>query len=73
MDLWRAVDAVESWLVESPYWLQVLILLAVLVPVLWLLAGLIDRLVDGVLGLRRSGAGAGSRRAPGESVPGDPR
>jgi hypothetical protein len=50
MDVRRTVDAVESWLVESPYWLQVLVLLAVLVPALWLLAGVIDRVVDGVLG-----------------------
>jgi hypothetical protein len=70
MDLWRAVDAVESWLVESPYWLQVLVLLAVLVPVLWLLAGLIDRVVDGVLGPRRSRS---ARRTAGASGPGRSR
>lgn len=48
------VDSVEAWLAGVSFWIQVPILLAVLVPLCWLLAGVIDRLVDRVL--RRHGA-----------------
>ena len=44
------VDAVESWLAGVSYWVQVVVLLAVLGPLCYLLAGLIDRAVDAVLG-----------------------
>lgn len=47
------VDSVEAWLAGVSFWIQVPILLAVLVPLCWLLAGVIDRLVD--LVLRRHG------------------
>lgn len=43
------IDAVESWLAGQSFWLQIPILLAVLVPVCWLAAGLIDRVVDRLL------------------------
>jgi hypothetical protein len=44
-----AIDAVESWIVSQSYWVQVLLLLAVLGPLCWAAAGLIDRAVDAVL------------------------
>lgn len=47
------IDSVEAWLAGVSFWIQVPILLVVLVPLCWLLAGLIDRLVD--LVLRRHG------------------
>jgi hypothetical protein len=43
------VDAVESWIAGVSYWVQVIGLLAVLGPLCYLLAGLIDRAVDSVL------------------------
>lgn len=43
------VDAVESWIAGQSYWVQVVLLLAVLGPLCYLLAGLIDRAVDAVL------------------------
>lgn len=43
------VDAVESWIAGQSYWVQVVVLLAVLGPLCWILAGLIDRLVERVL------------------------
>ena len=43
------VDAVESWIAGQSYWVQVVILLSVLGPLCYLLAGLIDRVVDAVL------------------------
>lgn len=43
------VDAVESWIAGQSYWVQVVILLAVLGPLCYLLAGLIDRAVEAVL------------------------
>ncbi len=51
--MWQAVldvvDAVESWVAGQSYWVQVVLLLAVLGPLCYLLAGLIDRGVDAVL------------------------
>lgn len=43
------VDAVESWIAGQSYWVQVVVLLAVLGPLCWFLAGLIDRVVERVL------------------------
>lgn len=43
------IDAVESWLAGQSFWLQVPILLAILLPLCWLAAGLIDRVVERVL------------------------
>lgn len=43
------VDSVEAWLAGQSYFVQVPLLLAVLIPVLYLLAGLIDRVVERVL------------------------
>lgn len=43
------VDAVESWIAGQSYWIQVIVLLAVLGPLCWFLAGLIDRVVERVL------------------------
>lgn len=60
------VDAVESWIAGVSYWVQVVVLLAVLGPLCYLLAGLIDRAVDAVLAWhsRRDGdRGAGPAQA----------
>jgi len=43
------VDAVESWVVGLSYWMQVVLLLSVLGPLCYLVAGLIDRVVEAVL------------------------
>jgi hypothetical protein len=43
------IDAVESWIVGQSFWVQIPILLATLVPLCWLAAGLIDRLVEWML------------------------
>ncbi len=43
------VDAIESWIAGQSYWVQVVVLLAVLGPLCWLLAGVIDRMVEAVL------------------------
>ncbi len=40
------IDAVESWISEQVFWLQVIILLAVLIPLSWLLAGGVDKIVE---------------------------
>ena len=58
------IDAVESWIAGQSYWVQVVVLLAVLGPLCYLLAGLIDRMVEAVLAWH-------SRRdlAPAEAVP----
>jgi len=58
------IDAVESWIAGQSYWVQVVLLLAVLGPLCYLLAGFIDRVVEAVLAWR-------SRRdlAPAEAVP----
>ena len=51
--IWQTVldviDAIESWIVGQGYWTQVVLLLAVLGPLCYLLAGLIDRVVEAVL------------------------
>ncbi|SDK71014.1 hypothetical protein SAMN04487820_111117 [Actinopolyspora mzabensis] len=39
-------DGVESWLVLLPYPFQVALVLVVLVPLCWLVARLVDRIVD---------------------------
>lgn len=49
MDVGGVIDAVESWLAGQSFWVQVPILLAVLIPVGWLVAGLIDRLIERIL------------------------
>jgi hypothetical protein len=59
-DVLNAIDAAESWIVGQSFWIQVVLLLVVLGPICWLLAGLIDRLVEWALRrhrLRRSQAG----------------
>lgn len=43
------VDSVESWIAGQSYWVQVVVLLAVLGPLCYLLAGVIDRVVEAVL------------------------
>ncbi|GGL84484.1 hypothetical protein [Nakamurella endophytica] len=43
------VDAVESWIAGQSFWVQVPILLAVLIPAAYWVAGLVDRLVDRAL------------------------
>jgi hypothetical protein len=43
------IDAVESWIAGQSYWVQVVVLLAVLGPLCYLVAGLIDRVVEAVL------------------------
>lgn len=43
------IDAVESWLAGQSFWVQVPILLAVLVPICWAMAGLVDRVVERLL------------------------
>jgi hypothetical protein len=48
-DVLDAVDAAESWILEQSYWVQVPILLVVLVPLVWLVAGGIDRIVERIL------------------------
>ena len=40
------IDAIESWVAGQSYWIQVALLLAVLGPLCYLLAGLIDRIVE---------------------------
>lgn len=51
--IWQTVldviDAIESWIAGQSYWVQVVLLLAVLGPLCYLLAGLIDRVVEAVL------------------------
>jgi hypothetical protein len=51
--IWQSVldviDAIESWVAGQSYWVQVVVLLAVLGPLCYLLAGLIDRAVEAVL------------------------
>jgi hypothetical protein len=59
-----AIDDAESWLVGQSFWVQVPILLAVLGPLSWLAAGLIDRLVELLLRRhrrRRNGDGHPAR------------
>ena len=44
-----AIDTVESWISEQGFWLQVLILLAVLVPLCWVVGGAVDKVVELIL------------------------
>jgi hypothetical protein len=50
--IWQGVldviDAIESWIAGQSYWVQVVVLLAVLGPLCYLLAGLIDRIIEAV-------------------------
>ncbi len=43
------IDAVESWIVGQSFWVQIPILLGTLLPLCWLVAGLIDRVVEWLL------------------------
>ncbi len=43
------IDAVESWVAGQSYWVQVVLLLGVLGPLCYVLAGVIDRMVEAVL------------------------
>ena len=43
------VDAVESWIAGQSFWVQIPVLLATLIPLCWLVAGLIDRVVEYLL------------------------
>ncbi|MEP6560491.1 MAG: hypothetical protein ABJD68_05355 [Nakamurella sp.] len=78
------IDAIESWVAGQSYWVQVVLLLAVLGPLCYLLAGLIDRAVEAVLawhgrrdpqvGARSNGAAKSASPAAlvtGESTPVD--
>jgi hypothetical protein len=51
--IWQGVlvviDAIESWIAGQSYWVQVIVLLGVLGPLCYLVAGLIDRVVEAVL------------------------
>jgi hypothetical protein len=44
-----AIDAVESWIVLLPLTVQILLLLAVFLPLCWLVARAVDPLVEWVL------------------------
>ncbi len=55
------IDAIESWIAGQSYWVQVIVLLGVLGPLCYLLAGGIDRVVEAVLawhGRREQAAGS---------------
>ncbi len=70
-DVLDGIDAVESWIVAQSFWVQVVLLLVVLGPICWLLAGLIDRLVEWVLRRhrsRRARAGQDQSEVDGEGV-----
>ena len=80
---WQAVldvvDAIESWIAGQSYWIQVVVLLAVLGPLCWLLAGVIDRMVEAVLAWHsrrdQTPIGAitgGSATAAGQRIKADP-
>lgn len=71
------IDAVESWIAGQSWWIQVPVLLSVLLPLCWVLAQLIDRVVEFILAwhTRRDPAlqasrVAGSEPAPTASAPG---
>jgi hypothetical protein len=74
------IDAIEAWVAGQSYWIQVVLLLAVLGPLCYLLAGLIDRVIEAVFAWhgRRdrqigppSGESAAGVPGAGESVPAD--
>lgn len=62
-------DGVELWLVRLPYPLQVMLTLAVLVPLAWSVARGVDRVVDGlsarVTRVREAEPPLGRRDVPG--------
>lgn len=58
------VDAVESWIAGQSYWVQVVVLLAVLGPLCYLLAGVIDRVVEAVLAWHSRGDRESPEAAP---------
>lgn len=77
--IWQTVldviDAIESWIAGQSYWVQVALLLAVLGPLCYLLAGLIDRAVEAVLAWHsrrdqsgRAGVAAGPAAGPEEQA-----
>ncbi len=72
------IDAVESWIAGQSYWVQVVVLLAVLGPLCYLLAGFIDRVVEAVLAwhsrrdLAPAGAQPAGSPAPPETAPDGP-
>lgn len=57
-------DGVELWIIGLPFIPQVLVVLAVLIPVAMLLARLLDTLVGGGLRLLAARAKAGTRTDP---------
>jgi hypothetical protein len=69
------IDAVESWIAGQSYWVQVVVLLAVLGPLCYLLAGFIDRVVEAVLAwhsrrdLAPAGAVPASSTGPAQVTP----
>ena len=68
------IDAIESWVAGQSYWIQVALLLAVLGPLCYLLAGLIDRVVEAVFawhGRRDRQVGSASGASAAESMPAD--
>jgi hypothetical protein len=48
-DVLDGVDALESWVAGQSYWIQVPVLLAVLLPLAWALAKVIDWIVEKIL------------------------
>lgn len=44
-----AIDAVESWIVLLPLPVQIVLLLAVFLPLCWLIAKVVDPIVEWVL------------------------
>ena len=76
--IWQTVldviDAVESWVAGRSYWIQVLLLLGVLGPLCYLVAGIIDRVVEAALawhGRRDPIAGSRGSRPPAALEPTD--
>jgi hypothetical protein len=70
------IDAVESWIAGQSYWVQVVVLLAVLGPLCYLLAGLIDRVVEAVLARHsrrdlQPSVGSAASAQPDTSEPGE--
>ncbi len=76
--IWQTVldviDAVESWVAGQSYWIQVVLLLGVLGPLCYLVAGFIDRLVEAVLAWhsRRDPAAGRSPESSVHTVPATP-
>lgn len=55
-------DAVELWVTQLPFPFQVALAIVVVLPLCWVVAGLLDRSVDAVVTL-------GVRRRPGARPP----